>query len=195
MTNKLIISFILVVPNTYHNKGIFWLFLLLRIAVSMIGVHFLAVLHGVWNTAVVMRWLLFIIIMIIIFVVSTPSVVNIYYTYVSDDKPPPSDSDDSLLDMMIRDGDFTKGFYTNVFACGLMLTNVCRINANNTIIIIQNVSCKPARDGRLKVICFRWFYRTIIRYNNMHCWMPKKKLCTNLRYAQHIKRLKITLLL
>jgi len=57
-------------------------------------------------------------------------------TYVSDDKPPPSESDDNLLDMMIRDGDFTKGFYTNEFACGLMLTNVCWINANNTIIII-----------------------------------------------------------
>lgn len=124
------------------------------------------------------------------------------YTYILDDKPPPSDNDDSLLDMMIRDGDFTKGFYTNVFACGLMLTNVFRINANNTIIIIiilQNVSCIPARNGRLKVICFWWFYRTIIRYNNMHRWMPKKScfyLFTAYKcYAQRIKRLKITLLL
>jgi len=107
--------------------------------------------------------IIIIIAMIIIFVVSTLwryQICILYnilstYTYVSDDKPPPSDSDDSLLDMMIRDGDFTKGFYTNVFACGLMLTNVCRINANNTIIIIQNVSCKPARNDRLKVICFR----------------------------------------
>ncbi|KAF0773718.1 zwei Ig domain protein zig-8-like isoform X1 [Aphis craccivora] len=58
--------------------------------------------------------------------VSTQPVRSIFVTLnVVDDKPPPSESDDSLLDMMIRDGDFTKGFYINVFACGLMLTNVC----------------------------------------------------------------------
>lgn len=38
-----------------------------------------------------------------------------FIRYVADDKPPPSEYDDNLLDMMIRDGDFTKGFYPDRF--------------------------------------------------------------------------------
>ncbi|XP_060862802.1 zwei Ig domain protein zig-8-like isoform X1 [Metopolophium dirhodum] len=91
--------------------------------------------------------------------VSTQPVRSIFVTLnVVDDKPPPSDSDDSLLDMMIRDGDFTK-----VPSASISGGPDIHVNEGSTI----NLTCIVKFSPEPPSYIFWYHYDEVISYDSV----------------------------
>ncbi|KAL4119188.1 hypothetical protein QTP88_012033 [Uroleucon formosanum] len=91
--------------------------------------------------------------------VSTQPVRSIFVTLnVVDDKPPPSDNDDSLLDMMIRDGDFTK-----VPSASISGGPDIHVNEGSTI----NLTCIVKFSPEPPSYIFWYHYDEVISYDSV----------------------------